>query len=68
VFAPSGTFWVIGESAFELHTCDGVQLDTVDGNETRKAAGDTYTLAAVVDGNFVARKPAGLARGTVPTT
>lgn len=67
VFCPNGTFFVLGDASFELHSVDGVQIDTVDGNTMRKAASDTYTLASVFDGNFTCPYPAGIARGAWPS-
>jgi hypothetical protein len=66
VFCPQGTFFVIGEGAFELHSISGVSIDENDGLSMRKAAGDNYTLAALIDGNFICPKPHGLARGPWP--
>ncbi len=68
VFCPEGTFRVLGDAEYELHTVDGVRIDTVDGNEMRKESGDVYTFMSIVDGNFKAQYPAGMARGTFPTT
>lgn len=68
VFCPQGTFFVIGEGSFELHSISGVTIDENDGLSMRKAAGDNYTLAALFDGDFVAPKPHGLARGIWPAS
>ena len=65
---PAGTFRILGDAGYELHSIDGVQIDTIDGNTMRKTSGDTYSLAAVIDGNFVCHYPGGLGRGTWPTT
>jgi hypothetical protein len=67
VFCPQGTFFVIGEGAYELHSINGVGIDENDGLSMRKAAGDNYTLAALFDGDFVSPKTHGLARGTWPS-
>lgn len=68
VFCPQGTFRILGDANFALRTISGVQIDTVDGNDLRKEAGDTYALMSVVDGNFSVQFPAALARGTIPST
>ncbi len=65
-FCPTGTYFIVGEGAMELHTNNGVQIDETDENQIRKTAGDTYTFAAVVDGQFTCPKPYGVARGTWP--
>ena len=68
VFTPTGAFFITCKNALELHSNDGIVIDSADGNEMRKAAGDTYTLMALLDANFKCPNPAGIARGTWPTT
>lgn len=67
-YCPEGVYRIVADGCFELHTCDGVQIDDIDGNTMRKGSSDTYSLMAVVDGDFVAPNPAGLARGTWPSS
>lgn len=66
-YCPTGTFFVLGEGAIEFHSNAGISIDAADGNTFRKTAGDTYTLLALVDGNFLGKKPGAMARGTWPT-
>lgn len=68
VFTPTGTFFIACKNALELHSNDGIVIDQADGNEMRKAAGDTYTLMALLDADFKCPNPAGIARGAWPTT
>ena len=65
-FCPSGTYFIVGDGAFELHTNDGVVIDEADGNQIRRTAGDTYSFMGLVDGQFVAPKPYGILRGLWP--
>jgi hypothetical protein len=67
VFCPTGTFFILGEGAVEFHSNAGIAIDATDGNQMRKTAGDTYTLVALTDSNFVGRHPGACARGSWPT-
>jgi hypothetical protein len=68
VFCPNGDYRIKGNAGFELHSIDGADIDTTDGNTLRKASSDTYTLSAIIDGDFQVRYPAAMGRGTFPST
>lgn len=65
-YCPEGVYHIVADGVFEFHSNNGIDIDDVDGNTMRKGSNDTYSLMALVDGDFVARNPAGLARGAWP--
>lgn len=65
-FCPEGTFRLVADGAFELHTIQGIVVDETDGNQMRKAANDTYYFMELLDGDFTAPKPYQLATGAWP--